>query len=938
MSERVVKVSLTAQVSNYVAGMEQARKATKDYKNEAEEARIKAEAQSQALTQVGAGLVAVGTLAAVGLSIAVKKFADFDQAISNVAAATMESSDNMALLRDAALDAGARTVFSATEAANAIEELGKAGVSTKDILSGGLNASLDLAAAGNLEVADAAGIAAVALKTFNLRGTDMAHVADLLAAGAGKAMGDVTDLSMALRQSGQVAASTGLSIEETTAALSAFASQGLLGSDAGTSFKAMLQRLTPQSKEAADRMQALGISAYDAAGNFVGLEEFAGNLQDSLKGLTNEQRNSAMATIFGSDAVRAATVLYTEGADGIAKWIRNVDDSGYAAEVAAKRLDNLKGDFEKLTGALETAFIKSGSGANDALRLLTQTITGVVESFTELPTWLQQTAFWFGGIATAVTIGAGAFMLAIPKVVEYRLALETLGTGAQKAAGIVGKLGRAVAGLAIAATTIALLDSVAVKTTETDDAVNKLRRSLSAKDMWENAIQGAAVWESKSAAAAEEMDNLGKALDYASNRTWFSGRDMGLDGVLYTAKTLGETLGTLAKNDLPSAQEQFRKLATETDLTKAQQAQLLNEMPAFRDALVEQAKAAGLATDDSTLLGLALGVGSAAAKEQAERLKAVSGAAEDASGKISELEQLIRGFGSATLDANEAERSFQQAVDDAAAALAANGATLDLNTQQGRDNSAALDAMASAANNSAAATFALTGDHQALEAQLATAREQVYQQAKAMGMGEEAARLYAEKTVALASEIEKLPESKNINITATTSGAQSAIDGFVTLNNGRVINIGVRIPSGYQGYITPTLPKMNGGLVDFFGSGGLRESHLAQIAPAGAWRVWAEPETGGEAYIPLSPAKRARSIDIWQETGKRLGVINGYANGGYVRPNYVPAGGTGGLTSYSTSGDTFNASFNVQAAPGLPLEEQVFSAARRLKSRQKVRR
>lgn len=917
MSERVVKVSLTAQVSNYVAGMEQARKATKDYKNEAEEARIKAEAQSQALTQVGAGLVAVGTLAAVGLSIAVKKFADFDQAISNVAAATMESSDNMALLRDAALDAGARTVFSATEAANAIEELGKAGVSTKDILSGGLNASLDLAAAGNLEVADAAGIAAVALKTFNLRGTDMAHVADLLAAGAGKAMGDVTDLSMALRQSGQVAASTGLSIEETTAALSAFASQGLLGSDAGTSFKAMLQRLTPQSKEAADRMQALGISAYDAAGNFVGLEEFAGNLQDSLKGLTNEQRNSAMATIFGSDAVRAATVLYTEGADGIAKWIRNVDDSGYAAEVAAKRLDNLKGDFEKLTGALETAFIKSGSGANDALRLLTQTITGVVESFTELPTWLQQTAFWFGGIATAVTIGAGAFMLAIPKVVEYRLALETLGTGAQKAAGIVGKLGRAVAGLAIAATTIALLDSVAVKTTETDDAVNKLRRSLSAKDMWENAIQGAAVWESKSAAAAEEMDNLGKALDYASNRTWFSGRDMGLDGVLYTAKTLGETLGTLAKNDLPSAQEQFRKLATETDLTKAQQAQLLNEMPAFRDALVEQAKAAGLATDDSTLLGLALGVGSAAAKEQAERLKAVSGAAEDASGEIADLEEQIRNFGSATLDARSAERDFQQAVDDVAEALNVNGATLDTNTQQGRDNAAALDAMAVAANGSAASNYVLNGSESELQANLANSRQKLIESAIQFGMTAEEAKAYADRVLATPAQVQ----------TTAVLNTGSA-DASLALLKARYAGIGVLTTSAYLNvysnpFYQPTpLGRASGGILP--GTPSNQDNMLIHAA-------------SGEFVVRASqtaiPANR-RALEYIN----RGGVINGYANGGYVRPNYVPAGGTGGLTSYSTSGDTFNASFNVQAAPGLPLEEQVFSAARRLKSRQKVRR
>ena len=147
-----------------------------------------------------------------------------------------------------------------------------------------------------------------------------------------------------------MASLTGLSIEETTGALAAFASAGLIGSDAGTSFKSMLQRLTPQSLEAKNLMDELGISAYDAGGNFVGLEGFAGNLQAALKDLTPEQRNSALATIFGSDAVRAASVIYEEGAAGVASWTAAVDDSGFAAEQASAKLDNLKGDYEAFMG------------------------------------------------------------------------------------------------------------------------------------------------------------------------------------------------------------------------------------------------------------------------------------------------------------------------------------------------------------------------------------------------------------------------------------------------------------------------------------------------------------------------------------------------------------------------------------------------------------
>ncbi|MET0888382.1 MAG: phage tail tape measure protein, partial [Mycetocola sp.] len=185
MAERVVNVKLEVQVANYLAGMEKASKATKAAAEEAKKLSEKA----QAVELLGKTSLVMGAAVAAGLALAVAKFADFDQAMSEVQASTHESTANMELLRDAAIDAGARTVFSATEAANAIDELAKAGISTADILGGALDGALDLASAGGLGVADAAGIAATALTQFNLAGEDVPHVADLLAAGAGKAMG-----------------------------------------------------------------------------------------------------------------------------------------------------------------------------------------------------------------------------------------------------------------------------------------------------------------------------------------------------------------------------------------------------------------------------------------------------------------------------------------------------------------------------------------------------------------------------------------------------------------------------------------------------------------------------------------------------------------------------------------------------------------------------
>src|SRR5665647_3260674 len=364
MADRVTTIRLRAEIADLKRQMAEAGVAVKGVGDEAEKASERSNAALGKLSNT-AGMLGLAMVAAA--VVAVKAFADFDQSMSYVQAATHESAANMDLLREASIEAGKRTIFSATEAAGAVEELAKAGIATADILAGGLNGALDLAAAGGLDVAEAAGIAAIALKQFNLAGDQMPHVADLMAAGAGKAMGSVSDLGMALRQAGQVANMTGLTIEETTAGLSAFASAGLLGSDAGTSFKAMLQRLTPQSAEAQAKMDELGISAYDAGGNFIGLADFAGNLQGALKDLSPEQRNAALAVIFGSDAVRAANVLYDEGAAGIEEWTAAVDDGGYAAETArtGELQDTLDGFGKTTDETLSTINDALSSDQND---------------------------------------------------------------------------------------------------------------------------------------------------------------------------------------------------------------------------------------------------------------------------------------------------------------------------------------------------------------------------------------------------------------------------------------------------------------------------------------------------------------------------------------------------------------------------------------------
>ena len=255
VADRVVAYRIVADLGGLLPRMAQASASVKKLGNDVTGVGKDAEKTRRGLDQVGGTAGRFALVAAAGLGAMVVKAANFEQAMSNVAAATHESETSMRALREAALAAGASTQFSASEAAGAIENLAKAGVATADILGGGLQGALDLAAAGQLEVADAAEFTATALTQFQLAGTEATHVADLLAAGAGKAQGEVADMALALSYAGVPAANLGVSIEETAGSIALFAKNGIIGERAGTTLRGMLSSLTSPSKIAAKTME-----------------------------------------------------------------------------------------------------------------------------------------------------------------------------------------------------------------------------------------------------------------------------------------------------------------------------------------------------------------------------------------------------------------------------------------------------------------------------------------------------------------------------------------------------------------------------------------------------------------------------------------------------------------------------------------------------------
>jgi TP901 family phage tail tape measure protein len=355
------------------------------------------------MTQIGTNLSTKVSLplALIGAS-AVRVAADFEVAMAQVGVATNTPVSGLKNLSDLAKQLGADTIFSANEAAQAMLELSKAGLTPAQIEAGALSNTLNLAAASGMALAESAIVMSAGMNTFNLGASDSVSIVDALAGAANASAADVSDIAMALQQTGQQAVASGLTIQETTAALAAFADAGVRGSDAGTSFKTFLQRLNPVSGEAASTMKQLGIEFFDSSGNMKDLAGIAGEVQKGFTGLTQEQRLAAMQTIFGSDALRAANILFDEGATGIQKYIDASTKSGAAQDMATARMSGTAGALEAMKGSIETASLALGEALAPVITSVAGTIQDLANKFTNLDPKVQTAIASVGIFLTAL--------------------------------------------------------------------------------------------------------------------------------------------------------------------------------------------------------------------------------------------------------------------------------------------------------------------------------------------------------------------------------------------------------------------------------------------------------------------------------------------------------------------------------------------------------
>lgn len=345
-----------------------------------------------------------------GFAKAINDAGSFQSSLSFLKQVSGATDSQLQTLSATALKLGADSRFAgvtAQDTANVMITLSKAGLSVNDTLAG-TEGVLALAKAGNLDFANAANIAASAMNAFNLEGKDLTRVADALAAGANASQADLGDLGLALQQSSNVSKLFGISLNDNVTALSLFANAGIRSSDAGTSLKSALLQLATPSKQQADMMKQIGFSAYDAAGNFVGLREMSIRLQAATKNLTEEQKQNALGIIFGSDGIRAASVLVADAGKTWDDMAGKVSGSGTAMALASAQLGPYQRNMENFKNSLATLSITLGEKLLPAATSLITTLTNVVNGFAALDPGVQSVilkfAFFVATIGPALKI------------------------------------------------------------------------------------------------------------------------------------------------------------------------------------------------------------------------------------------------------------------------------------------------------------------------------------------------------------------------------------------------------------------------------------------------------------------------------------------------------------------------------------------------------
>lgn len=765
----------------------------------------------------------------------------YQQAMNQFQAASKASADEMQRAGKIAEQLGNDTQIpaaSAKDAADAMLELAKGGLSASQSMDAA-RGTLLLAAAAGTDAATAATMTSDALNAFGLSGDQAGHVADVLAGAANNASGEISDFAQASQQVATVASQLGISLDDTGTALTAFAKNGLKGSDAGTSLKTMLTSLLNPSKQGAAALDELGVKAFDAQGNFVGLEALSGQLATAQGRMTTETFNAAAATAFGTDAVRAAAVMAKTGAQGFADLEKQVTASGNAAEMAGAKAKGLAGAWDAFKSTVQGIQIDMFKGASTDLESLVRKATTMLPQIGQLISEVGSSAMkifalvaqvgvtGFMGILKAASplislvgnlagalsdlptpiLAAAAAMLLMNRnaetiaagaggVKQFATSVQQLGWTYQTARESGMTFGESIRTASLGATGgVGVLKSAGAGLMSVFGgplglAVTGVSVALG---IMTGASEKAAAAQRENAQAAKNVATAMKESNGAINDNVLKASQAAV-GIEALTKAMGGTK-TIGKEVSAALDE--AGISTE---------KLISDFPKGATAMapyIEKLRA--VAAEHTNTAGVMDGTG-ATAKDLADHLSSLSGEADNAKQSSSELagaseiaatkadgqaksvseltgdlKELVAAQDEASgkaISEGEAHIKAAEAADDLTAAIAKNGATHDLSTQAGQDNQKQLYATADAFNAERKTMLDNGAAADVVIAKQKQQRDEFIKGAQQMGYT-------ADEAKALADQVIGIPSDKEIKVAVTAAAAQQTLD----IVKGKVVSI-----------------------------------------------------------------------------------------------------------------------------------------------------
>lgn len=428
----------------------------------------------QKMESVGNSIAGAGksmmplTLAIGGVgTAAVKTAADFDAGMSQVAAISGATGDDLEALRDKAREMGSKTKFSASEAASAMEYMAMAGWKTGDML-GGIEGIMNLAAASGEDLATTSDIVTDALTAFGLSAEDSGHFADILAAASSNANTNVSMMGETFKYCAPIAGALGFSAEDTAEAIGLMANAGIKSTQAGTALRTIMNNLTGEVKISGKAIGDVTIATTNADGSMRDLSDILADCRTAFSGLSESEKAQAAETLVGKNAMSGFLALINaapEDIDKLSNAINNCD--GTAESMATTMQDNLAGQLTILKSQLEELAISFGEILMPAIRSIVSHIQGFIDKLNGMDESQKKAIITIGLVIAAigpllVIIGTviSKVGVAMQGFVKLAGAFNKIKAAASAGTGIFGKLGAAIGG--VSAPVLAVVAVIAV--------------------------------------------------------------------------------------------------------------------------------------------------------------------------------------------------------------------------------------------------------------------------------------------------------------------------------------------------------------------------------------------------------------------------------------------------------------------------------------------